>query len=158
MNIVLNERELAEEAIILGAIGKKPYDTLNMVARYYFDNGATRPEVQSLLESFVLQCDPAASIPKWSKTIEYAINAAAKRDAIKIDAIRVTVSEIEKIDALDSRPLRRVAFTLLCLSKYWDIVNKSGEHWVNNKDGEVMKMAQVGASVKRQSLMYRQRA
>lgn len=156
MNIILNEREWAEDAILTSTIGRKPYETLNRIARYYFDNGATYPEVLSLIESFVLQCDPHASIPKWTQTIEYAVSAASKRDTIKIDAVAVTKPEMDKIDSIDSKPLRRVAFALLCLAKYWDIVNKSGDHWVNNKDGEVMKMANVGASIRRQSSMYRE--
>lgn len=155
MNIVLNEREWAEDAILSCTIGRKPYETLNRIARYYFDNGETVDGVRSMIESFVLQCDPRASIPKWSSTIEYAINAASKRETINIDAIRITKSEMARIDAIDGRPIRRVAFTLLCLSKYWDIVNKSKEHWVNNKDGEVMNMANVSAHIRRQSAMYR---
>ena len=156
MNIILNEHEWAEEAILSHSIGKKPYETLNRIARYYFDSGATIPEVRSLLESFIIQCDARASIPKWSKTIDYAINAASKRETIKIDAVRVTKSEMDRIDAIESRPLKRVAFALLCLAKYWDIVNKSSDHWVNNKDSEVMKMANINASLRRQSSMYRE--
>lgn len=156
MNIILNEHEWAEEALLSHSLGKKPYETLNSIARYYFDTGATKPEVKSSLEAFIIQCDPGASIPKWSKTIDYAITAASKRDTIRIDAIHITKAEIERIDAIDSKPLKRVAFALLCLSKYWDIVNKSKEHWVNNKDGEVMKLANVGASVRRQSQMYKE--
>ena len=156
MNIILNEHEWAEEAILSHTIGKKPYETLNRVARYYYDSGATTPEVRSLLENFIIQCDARASIPKWTKTIDYAINAASKRETIMIDAVRVTKAEMNTIDAMESRPLKRVAFTLLCLAKYWDIVNKSTDHWVNNKDGEVMKMANITASVRRQSAMYRE--
>lgn len=155
MNIILNEHEWAEEAILSHTLGKKPYETLNRVARYYFDTGTTAPEVQSLLENFIIQCDQRASIPKWSKTIDYAINAASRRETIKIDAIHITQTEMDKIDSIDGRPHRRIAFTLLCLSKYWDIINKSSEHWVNNKDSEIMNMANVGASIRRQSSMYR---
>lgn len=156
MNIILNEHEWAEEVILSRSLGKKPYETLNRIARYYFDGGSTLPEVRSILENFIIQCDARASLPKWSKTIDYAITAASKRDTIKIDAVRVTKSEMAKIDSIESRPLKRVAFALLCLAKYWDIVNKSTEHWVNNKDGEVMKMANISASVRRQSSMYRE--
>ena len=156
MNIILNEHEWAEEAILSRTIGKKPFETLNRIARYYFDSGATEPEVRSLLENFIIQCDARASIPKWSKTIDYAVSAASKRDTIKIDSIRVTKSEMDKIDAIESKPLKRVAFALLCLSKYWDIVNKSTDHWVNNKDSEVMKLANISATVRRQSAMYRE--
>lgn len=156
MDIILNEHEWAEEALLSHSIGRKPYEALTRIARYYFDTGATKPEVRSLLEDFIIQCDPRASIPKWSKTIDYAINSASKRDTINIEAIHITKSEIEKINSLGSKPLQRIAFALLCLSKYWDIVNKSPDHWVNNKDAEVMKMANVGASIRRQSAMYRE--
>ena len=153
--IVLNEHDWAEEMIQSQTLGKKPYETLCRVARYYIDqNGYSKKEVRKALETFLLQCEPGASIPKWDDTLDYAVSHAMKRPAVEIDRIPVTASELEKISSLSGRQVKRLAFTLLILSKYYDMANSTDTHWVNTKDTEIMKMANVNTSIRRQSLLY----
>lgn len=154
MTIVLNEHEWAKEMISSRSLGKKPFETLSRVAKYYIDKDYSKKEVRKMLDTFLIQCEPTASLPKWSDTIDYALERALKYDAIKIDFIEITKPEIEIIDALEGKQIRRLAFALLCLAKYWDIVNPQGDHWVNSKDCEIMRMANINTSIKRQSLMY----
>lgn len=154
MMVVLNEHEWAENMISSRSLGKKPFETLCRVAKYYIDKEYSKRDTRRILDNFLIQCDPAASLPKWSDTLDYAVDRALKYDAVKIDGIDITSAEMKKIDALEGRQIRRLAFTLLCLAKYWDIVNPHGDHWVNNKDSEIMRMANINTSIKRQSLMY----
>lgn len=153
--IVLNENDWAVEMIQSRSLGRKPYETLCRVAKYYIDKkGYSKKEVRKTMDDFLLMCDPTASLPKWSDTIDYAVNRAFKYKAIEIDKIDVTIPEMEKIELLGSRQEQRLAFTLLCLSKYWDYVNPNGDHWVNSKDSDIMRMANINTSIKRQSLLY----
>ncbi len=153
--IVLNEYEWAENMIRTRELGRKPYETLCRVAKYYADkDGMSKKKVREALDDFLLLCNPTASIPKWSKTLDYAVARAYKYDAIQIDYIAITKPEMEKIDSLGGTQLRRLAFTLLCLAKYWDSVNPKMDHWVCSQDSEIMRMANISASIKRQSLLY----
>ena len=152
--IVLNEHEWAQEQINNKSLGAKPYETLCRVAKYYLDSGLSRYRTRKQLDSFLLMCDPTASLPKWSDTLDYAVSRAVKYDAIEIDYIPITEPEMKRIESLEGKQLRRLAFTLLCLAKYWDIVNTNGDHWVNSKDSDIMRMANINTSIKRQSLMY----
>ena len=154
MTIVLNEHEWAEEMIASRSLGKKPYETLSRVAKYYLDKNYSKKDTRALLDSFLVQCDPTVSLPRWSDTLDYAVAKALKYDAIKIDCINISAPEMKKIKNLKGRQLQRIAFTLLCLSKYWRAVNPDSDGWVNNKDSEIMRMANVNTSIKRQSLMY----
>lgn len=154
MSIVLREHEWAESMVKSKTLGKKPLETLSRVARYYLDNGYGKKEARNMLDSFLLQCEPTSSLPKWSNALDYALNKAAKYEAIYIDYIKITKPEMEKIDALDGKQIKRLAFTLLCLSKYWKLVIPSGDYWVNNKDNEIMSMANINTSIKRQGMMY----
>lgn len=154
MTIVLNEHEWAEEMINSRSLGKKPYETLCRVAKYYIDKNYSKKDVRSMLDTFLLQCEPTASLPKWAETLDYAVNRALKYDAVQIENICVSKNEMQIIDNLEGTQLKRLAFTLLCLSKYWDIINPNGDHWVNNKDSEIMRMANINTSIKRQSLLY----
>lgn len=154
MTIVLNEHEWAREMIESRSLGAKPFETLSRVAKYYTDKNYSKKEVRKMLDTFLLQCEPTASLPKWEETLDYAVSRSLKYKAIKIDAIEITKPEMDRIDALEGKQIRRLAFTLLCLAKYWDIINPHGDHWVNSKDSEIMRMANINTSIKRQSLMY----
>lgn len=151
---MLNENEWAKSAIESKSLGKKPFETLTRVARYYIDSGMTQKEVRSAVEEFILACDKTASIPKWSHTIDTALSKASKREAINIEYVPISKWELQIIDDLDGIQIKRLAFTLLCLAKYWHEVNESCDYWVNNKDSEIMRMANVNTSIKKQSLMY----
>lgn len=154
MSIVLNENEWAENKLAERDLGKKPFETLTRIARYYIDNGYKKEDTRTMLESFILQCDSSASIPKWTKSINMALNKALKNKAIDIPYVVITDNEINRINSLDGIQIRRLAFTLLCLAKYWDLAGGHSDHWVNTKDSEIMSMANINTSIKRQSLMY----
>ena len=154
MTIVLNEREWAEEMITSRSLGKKPFETMCRVARYYLDNGMQKREVRRILDTFLLQCDPSASLPKWSGVLDAALARAMKYQSIHIDSIDITRPEMERINTITGKQARRLAFTLLCLAKYWDIVTGKSDGWVNSKDSDIMRMANINTSIKRQSLMY----
>lgn len=156
MSIVLNEHYYAEQAIQTRSLGKKPSETLSRVARYYIDScgSSTKKTIRSKLDLFLLQCDSTASIPKWSKMLDFATDWAFKHEAIQIDSIAITKPEMDKIDSLDGKQIRRLAFVLLCLSKYWNIVNSQNDNWVNSKDNEIMAFANINTSIRRQCAMY----
>lgn len=156
MSIVLNEHESAEQAIETRSLGSKPSETLCRVARYYIDEcGAIdKKTVRRKLNVFLLQCDPSASIPKWSKMLDFAVDWAMKHRAINVESIIITKPEMDRIDMLEGKQIRRLACTLLCLSKYWDAVNPQNDHWVNSKDNEIMTLANINTSIRRQCAMY----
>ena len=99
-NIVLNEHDWARDMIERRSLGKKPTETLSRVARYYIDKKYNQRDVRSMLDTFVLQCDPSASLPKWDRLLDFAVNKATKTQAVMIDKIIITKPEIERIDAL----------------------------------------------------------
>lgn len=154
MAIVLNEYEWARDKIISRTLGKRPFETLSRVARYYIENNYSKKDVKKMLNTFLIQCDHAASLPKWEKTIDCALDKALKRGSINVSCIQISKPEMQRIEALSGKQLQRLAFTLLCLAKYWNIANPNANGWINNKDSEIMNMANINTSVKRQSLLF----
>lgn len=154
MGIVLNETRWTEEMIANHTLGKKPSETLRRVARYYYDLGNGKRRVRKLLENFLITCDPCVSLPLWARSIETALTNAKKREAIDIEQIIITEPEMKTIDSIHSVMARRLAFTLLCLAKYWDIANDNQTHWVNSKDSDIMRMANINTSIRRQGAIY----
>lgn len=154
MSIVLNEREWAENAIAERKLGKKPVETLSRVARYYSQiEKYKKNEVRDKLESFLIQCDPDVILVKWSNIIDSLARSASKFPLIQLDGVDITKSEIDTICGVSGKQTQRLAFTLLCVAKYWNASQPKNNGWVNTPDKEIMKMANINTSIKRQSLM-----
>lgn len=154
MGIVLNEYEWAERMIKNHDLGGKPTETLSRVAGYYLENKYSKRDVRRMLDTFLVQCDPNASLVHWSDTLDRIAKNAGKFPLIKLDGVDVTHGELSCIEALPGKQIRRLAFTLLCVSRYWDAVSDSNNHWVNTSDKEIMQMANINTSIKRQSIMF----
>lgn len=154
MNIVLNEYDWAKDMIAQSSLGDKPFETLCRVAKYYISDGYKGKDLKILMNTFLLRCDPCASVPKWENTINLAVSRAQKYGLVMIDELVVTKPEIDIIKSLGTKQMQRLAFTLLCLSKYYDSINQNADHWVNTPDCDVMRMANINTSIRRQSLMY----
>lgn len=156
MTIVLNEHEWAENMIQTRSLGDNTYETICRVAKYYYDSGYKKKDVRNMMDAFLLRCNQNASLTKWSDLIDYAVSKAQRSTAISIDEVPISKAELDKIRSLKGVTIQRLAFTLLCLAKYWDIVNPNGDHWVNCKDSDIMKMANIKPSIKRQAMLYRE--
>lgn len=156
MSIVLNEYEWAERQLRERELGKKPMETLSRVAKYYLANQYSRQETRRLLDDFLLQCDPKASLVQWSDTLDRVVRQAGKYKLIAIDGIGITASELDVIQRFKRTQVRRLAFTLLCVAKYWDSISSSNNHWVNTPDSEIMQMANIRTSIRRQSEMFKE--
>lgn len=155
MILVLNELKWVEEKIQYPVLDGSSYIVLTRVARYYMDKGYSKEDVRKECERYILRCDPKASIPKWSDLIDSSIKKAYKRELTVIPEITVCKSETDKIwKSLSSPVQRRLAFTLLVISKYWDTVNPKNDHWVNCEEKDIMKMANIRGSTKRVSELF----
>lgn len=151
--IVLNEKEWAKEAINSLSLGKKPYETIVRVAKYYKSQGYRKSDVRRQVEDFMIRCDPRLSLVKWNDSITAAVNAAEKYPPVCIAGVTITVPEMEKIERLDSVLKQRVMFTLLCLAKYGNAVNPRNGNWVNLEQKDIFMLANVKITGKRQALM-----
>lgn len=154
MSIVLKENDWAKNMINECNMGKKPSETLRRIARYYLDKGFSKSQTRKKLMEFYIQCDTKTSASNRDDYIDNALKAAAKYPAIDIDGINVTDAEMKKIDALEGKQIKRLAFTLLCLSKYWILVNPKLDGWVRDNDNQIMLLANINTSLRRQGLLY----
>lgn len=154
MSIVLDEYIWAEQAIHDRELGKNPSETLNRISKYYAAQNYSRRDVRHMLDIFMVQCDPRVSLALWSDKLDRIADNCKKNPPIKIDKIPITQLEIAKINELRKKQLRRLAFVLLCVAKYWDRVSDKNNHWVNTSDKEIMSMANINTSIERQSSLF----
>lgn len=153
VDIVTNERTCAEYAIRNSKFGAKPTETIGRVARYYADQGYDKGEIKGLIEDFMLKCDSAINLVKWQTTLERIVKSTEKYKLIEIDEISITQNEVVRIQALRSKMLQKLVFTMLCLAKYGNAINDNNNNWVNRKDKDIFNLANVKTTTKRQSLM-----
>lgn len=154
MAIVLNEYEWAEKMINERRLGKKPGETLARVAKYYFENNYSKKEVRKLLDQFLIQCDPDASLMQWSDTLDKIVKSAARYQLIQIDGVPIFQSELDLIDTLPGRQMKRLAFAVICVAKYWNAVSASNNSWLNTDDKEIFQMANVTIPSRQHDVMY----
>ena len=153
MSIVLNERECAIEALQKCVLDTNPLETLGRVAKYYRAEGYKKAEIHSMLESFMLKCDPTINIVKWQDAIDRQIKDADKFPLIELDGIPITQSELDICSSLSGKQMKRLMFALICLAKFCNAVSAKNNNWVNRSDKELFKMANVVTPIRRQSLM-----
>ena len=154
MSIIMNERKFAIDALSEKSLGKKPIETLSKVAKYYISEGHSKEEARSFIADFLTQCDGNASPVVWAQRLDFAIANAVRFPMIELDHIRVTKGELDTIGKVPKRQIARLAFVLLCVSKYWDEVNPLNDHWVNERDSDIMRMANINTSIRRQSQLF----
>lgn len=154
MGIVLNEYDWAEDMINARELGKSPLETLSRVSKYYIENGYSPKETRNLLDIFLVRCRPDAVLAHWDSALDKIVRSSAKHPLIRLEGISITDKELRRIDILSSCQAQRLAFTLLCVAKYWDAARATNNHWVNTADKEIMKMANINTSIKRQCLLF----
>jgi len=151
MSIILNEKEWAMTAIEERDLGKHPTETLSRIARYYRKiDGYSKKETREKLGAFLLQCDPNAVLVKWGDTIDRVVKQADKFELVQLDGIPIYEEELLEVAKIEGRQARRIAFTMLCVAKYWNAVKAENNNWVNTSDKEVMAMANVKTTIKQQ--------
>lgn len=158
MSIILNEINWAQEMnnCAQPVLGKKPFETLSRMAKYYKHEGMTKNAARDAIDVFLLRCDPDANTVSWSDSLDRAIKNGYKYNAIELDSIGVSATEMEKVDSLSAKQIRRLAFTLLCLCKYWNALKPGNNNWVRTSDTDIMRMANIHTSVKRQCALFRE--
>ena len=156
MSIVLNEYEWAEQMIKRRELGNKPSETLTRIAKYYLENKYSKSEIREKLDAFIAVCNTSLTASTLNKIIENVMSKLGKYPIVQLDSITVYRAELAKIDALPGKQIRRLAFTLLCVAKYKDLISPSNNHWATSKDKDIMQMANINTSIRRQSLLFAQ--
>lgn len=153
--IVLNELKWAE-SVLSGVVHAEPsLETMIRLARYYQYTGQKTKAVRKSLEEFLTSLGVNPRTVESQMLIDRTVRVAAKNALFVSDGVVITQGELDRIENLDGWPVRRLAFTLLCLAKYLNQKRASNNGWVSTPDKEIMKMANVNtSSIKRQSAMY----
>lgn len=154
--IVINERRWAESILETGQLGDNPGLAAAVLARYFYHvEGLKRKKIFDKLNDLFSQLITDYNPVAWEKLLDKVSLQAKKRPLIEIDRIPVTKGEVSKIESLKLPRLRRLAFTMVVVAKYFDMINQNNNHWINLKWKELFKIACISMSVIEQADSYR---
>jgi hypothetical protein len=144
MEIVLDERKKAEDVLSSADSPANPIQNVFLLAKYYYSLGQTRAEVLAHVEEY-LQRFPYVVLPKWQTTVERMVTKAKKHKLVEIQGIPITKTELEAVVQLQKESLQKLAFTLLCIAKFYNAINPNNQNWCNTSDKDLFRMANIGS-------------
>jgi hypothetical protein len=150
-NIILKEKEYAEKILESKVLNKKPTFDLKILAKYYcFEKQLTPNKIYMELVRNMEEKYNNFALSKWQSTLLDLSKNAKKYPLIDIEYIPITENELSTIKEIDSKPMRRLAFTLLCLAKYRNMINIKNNDWVGYKFKDIFKIANINATKREQ--------
>lgn len=153
MDIILDEKEKAEEIINNKEIDmKKPTRTIQLLIKYYKSQNKGKEEIRKLIEDFMQENYSGFNSTRWQNNLDRMVNtySSDKYQLIKINKIKITQGELNKIEKLDNIDLEKLAFSLLVYAKVGNQINKNNNNWVNVKKNKIIKDALIKSRDKKQ--------
>ena len=147
--VILKETDILKNALN-GEIEKKPMSTLRILAKYYFNNGDTKEEVEDKLNKYMKVNYKSYSPSKWKDLLNQLVKSVEKYKNYKmidVDEVNITENEWFSIIALNNKQLEKLAFILLVYCKINKIKNPACDNKINNTFTDILKEASVGSKL-----------
>lgn len=146
--IVLDEKDYAEKCLRDGLKTRDLYTSLVIIARYYYHVCKYRKQkIYVLLFDFLKQNYPRYELDEayWMETIEKIAAHAGKYPLTELRGVGITETEMQTITNIHNRVLERLAFTMLCIAKFWDLKKPNNNGWVNTESKELFQYARISS-------------
>ena len=152
----MNERNRAEDILSSVPETTNPIHNVYLLSRYYYAQGMKQKEVSEKVEDYLRQF-PFLVLPKWQRTVDKIIAKAKGKGLIEIEYVGITEKELAEIAHLRKESLKKLAFTLLCIAKYFNTIRPENNGWVNTPDKDIFRMADIKTlDCKRQQKLIRE--
>ena len=147
--MILNEKKYAEFCLSNRTLGRNPYITLSILAKYYYyvcgyKKKKIIEELTAFIEKYYNKYKPNHLY--WDENIEKLSNSVKKHPLFEADYVCITDNEINTIQSIHNKVLERLAFTLLCIAKLNSLKNPNNNGWVNAEAKEVFSLARISCN------------
>ena len=149
MKIILNERKKAEEYLKNKDIDNV-VQCISILAKYFQTPLITDDEIYILIDNFLRKSFIGYKPENWKKMIYFQIKKSKNQKLTEIDSIPVSSNEIAKIKTLENNRLEKLAFTLLIVAKYYNIINPNNNNWTNKNLKTIFSLANVSVTKDKQ--------
>jgi len=132
IKIVINEVERAKELLEnLDKIKENSYQNLLILSKYFkyvlnYQDNKIKKELSLILEKTIKKYIPR----EYEDFIEKIIKKTNEQSLFCYEHMPITNNEIKLIKDLKDKTLEKIMFTLICLVKYFDLINSKNNHWV----------------------------
>ncbi len=146
--IILNEKAYVERMLAEKNLdASKAYLFVRLYARYlYHENGLRKSGIIRELNAFMQEHVPNYNEVDWMPRLEKYASHADKYPLCQCDGIWTTKKELETIEGIGNKVLKRLAFTLLCLAKFGVYRNPDTDGWISYSNGEIFSLACINTS------------
>ena len=139
--VILKETDILKNALN-GEMEKKPMSTLRILAKYYFNNGDTKEEVEDKLNKYMKVNYKSYSPSKWKDLLNQLVKSVEKYKNYKmidVDEVNITENEWFSIITLNDKQLEKLAFILLVYCKINKIKNPACDNKINNTFTDIFR-------------------
>jgi hypothetical protein len=152
--MILNELQYAENVLKTYEYAETTGVVLNILAKYYLHREhMNNYDVIEKLNNFMQITSTDYNPVKWRESLEQTIKYANKHNLLEIEYIPICKAEIDTIDSVESKPMQRLLFTMLCFAKVYNTINSNNNGWVNVKQKEIFASAHINKTVENQCYM-----
>lgn len=130
--IILNELNYAKYIYENKILDDKPSYTISLLCKYFIQV-LKLSEIETVVEidKFMKDTYPNYIDSEWYTVILKNIKNANKYPLLTIESINITKDELKTIQNLNNETYEKLAFAILCLSKYQHLRNNSEEYWTD---------------------------
>ena len=152
--IILNEREYAENCLRNNYAGEDLYFTLSVLSRYYYSCDYSKEKIENSLIDFLKTQKKFWYGNKnyWLGVASSLAAKAGKHPLVEIEGVSIKELELQEIEFIRNRPLEKLAFVLLCLTKYNQLKYLEKDVWLNYDLKTIFRMARIPCSKKERLL------
>ena len=153
--IILNERKFAEECLEKGEMLSTPFQTLAILARYFYYVKKYKPkQIRQSLSDFLRKAyfpyaknevydNESTFTDRWNDTIDKIVKKVKKFKLYETEPITITEAELKTIGEINNMKLEKLAFTLLCFAKLHNSRREQNNNWTNTQRSEIKKSSKV---------------
>lgn len=156
---IFDEKKYAEDMIFDHKVDRSNINAyIFQLAKYnYFvENMDDDSNYHNIIDYLRKYCSMFAESDYCIK-IEKIIKQVKKREYVKVDSIKIRQSELDFIKSLDNIRQEKLAFVLLCISKFNHEAYHTNDYWVNNYSiGTVGTLARVHVTKQEKLELYRE--
>lgn len=152
----MNELRYAKECVD-NTRGGTDFQTLTIIASYYYSLGYTDKDVYRMLEDYVLRRQPTVSVSLIANELNACVAKGKTTQLLSVDEIPISAQELQIINEMSLKNWgvrgRRFAFTALCLAKYKNLKNAKNNSWVSYPLKDIYALSNVTLTKTNQSVL-----
>lgn len=150
MELIMNERQVAESIISNGDINTDTASKLFLLAKYYKHMGKKPKQIKNELAQIMADKYNNYNPDDWDVIIQKYSDKAGNYSLVEIDEVPITKNELKTISQINNKKLEKLAFTILVLAKFCNMRNQNNNNWVMVDEYSVFKRAKITGTIQAQ--------